>query len=338
MSIQDEINYYHDAIGTGQDIDEQITLIRDFLYSNYTYDMSPGATPYNQDFVTYFLREQKRGYCAHFATVATLLLRSYGIPARYVEGYVIDQTDVASSGRATDYAYEDFFQGQTDIDSDQVISVDISDGNAHAWTEVYIDNFGWIPVDMTPPSSDSETTTYNDFLSALSSLLSGNAQNSDASQNMTQGTDYSELFDSIKLGNSPAIIWLFIGIPVLIALPFLYKGILSVIVACKRRRDYRKGLYQSSVTHAYLRLKKKLSVQNKDVKIVLPEDVCAILKARLADPKHTKKARQLDQFLQKQNQSIDELFALTQKCLYSSASISRQEADRLLEFYAICYR
>lgn len=338
MSIQDEINSYHDAIGTGQDIDEQISMIRDFLYSNYTYDMSPGATPYNQDFVTYFLREQKRGYCAHFATAATLLLRSYGIPARYVEGYVIDQTDVASSGRATDYAYEDFFQGQTDIDSDRVISVDISDGNAHAWTEVYIDNFGWIPVDMTPPSSDREETSYSDFLSALSNLLSGNAQNNSTSQDMTQGNDYSELFDSIKLGNSPVIIWLFAGILFVIALPILYKSIRTVVAACRRSRDYQKGFYQSSVTHAYLRTKKKLSAQNKDAKIVLPEDVCTVLKAQLADPGYTKKARRMDQFLQKQNQSIDEFFALTQKCLYSSVSISRQEADRLLEFYSICCR
>ena len=90
MSIRDEIDSYHELIGESPDMDEQITMIRDFLYSNYTYDMSPGATPYNKDYVTYFLKEQKRGYCAHFATAATLLLRSYGIPARYVEGYVID--------------------------------------------------------------------------------------------------------------------------------------------------------------------------------------------------------------------------------------------------------
>ena len=87
------------------------------------YDPSTPAMEPGEDFVEQFLREG-RGYCVHFATAGTLLLRMQGIPARYVTGYtaLLDRY-----GRAT-----------------------VADSAAHAWVEIYIDGFGWYPVEMTP--------------------------------------------------------------------------------------------------------------------------------------------------------------------------------------------
>ena len=83
-----------------------------------------------RDFVSYVLEVSKSGYSVHYATIATLLLRCCGIPARYVEGYVV------SSGQA-----EALNTGDTLV---------LTQSNAHAWTEYYLDGVGWIPFDATP--------------------------------------------------------------------------------------------------------------------------------------------------------------------------------------------
>lgn len=87
------------------------------------YDPQTPAMEEGEDFVTHFLQE-KRGYCIHFATAGALLLRVQGIPARYVTGYVAN------------------------LNSQGVGSV--RDSDAHAWVEVYVDGYGWHPVEMTP--------------------------------------------------------------------------------------------------------------------------------------------------------------------------------------------
>ena len=87
-------------------------------YDAGTPAMSPG-----EDFVTHFLTEG-RGYFIHFATAGTLLLRMQGIPARYVTGYVV-QLDGRGRGQ-------------------------VLDSDAHAWVEIYLDGYGWYPVEMTP--------------------------------------------------------------------------------------------------------------------------------------------------------------------------------------------
>lgn len=100
-----------------------------------TYTLSPGKTPPGRDFLDYFLNENKLGYCVHFATAATGLLRSAGIPARYVEGYVLEPTD---AGREKDWR-------------------DILDSSAHAWVEIYMDGLGWIELEATPSSAFGAT-------------------------------------------------------------------------------------------------------------------------------------------------------------------------------------
>ena len=68
----------------------------DYLAAVAEYDPSTPAAPEGEDFVAWFLTESHRGYCMHFASAAVLLLRSMGVPARYVSGFV---ADVPASGR-----------------------------------------------------------------------------------------------------------------------------------------------------------------------------------------------------------------------------------------------
>lgn len=84
-------------------------------------------------FLRFVIREMQEGYAPHYATVATLMLRHYGIPARYVEGYVItpDEAESNEDGK-----------------------IRLADDVSHAWTEYYHDGLGWIPFETTPPYID----------------------------------------------------------------------------------------------------------------------------------------------------------------------------------------
>ena len=72
---------------------EAISAIND----GTTYDLAPGKLPQGKDFVEYFLYENKKGYCTHFASAATVILRAMGVPTRYVEGYVIRSNDAENA-------------------------------------------------------------------------------------------------------------------------------------------------------------------------------------------------------------------------------------------------
>lgn len=121
-------------------INEKTTtrFIRKYLKNQASYSMKLKRVPYGQDFIEYFLYTQKEGYCIHFATAAVLMYRMLGIPARFVEGYVVWP--------------EDFVKNK-----DGTYTASIPDNRAHAWAEIYYDGFGFIPVDMTPGSYETMT-------------------------------------------------------------------------------------------------------------------------------------------------------------------------------------
>lgn len=101
-------------------------LIKDiarYVSNAATYNLNFSDFPKDVDMVTYFLFEGKEGICQHYAASATMMYRSYGIPARYVVG-----------------AAGETVSGQT---------VTITSKEAHAWVEVYVDSLGWVAVEVT---------------------------------------------------------------------------------------------------------------------------------------------------------------------------------------------
>lgn len=307
---------YQKEIGTGSTLTEQIALIRQFLTAGYEYDMAPGTTPRDEDFVTYFLGTQKKGYCAHFASAATLLFRSYGIPARYVEGYVVTQTAISDRAQATDYKYMDFFEGENVLGNTNVVEVEVTDGDAHAWVEVFVDGFGWMPVEVTPPSQDDEETTYGDFLSALSGLF-GTGEST--SQGNTEGytPEYNNIFSSLRFQNSP-VMGAFLGLLAAgLTAPLLILILRKLKAYIIRRQAYHKGMYDICIAYEYQKLHKLLCQKYPDAPLTLPEDAGALLKQAIAG----------------QDDMIDEMIALTEKSCFSENQISKETALRLITFY-----
>lgn len=127
-----------EEVQTGKSTLDEMTVfsrklyyIKMWLRNNCRYSLNAGKLPAGEDFVEHFLTDQK-GSCSHFASAAALMCRYAGIPARYVEGYIIKPSDFPASAQT----------GST-------VSVDVTDARGHAWVEIYIDGFGWYPMEFT---------------------------------------------------------------------------------------------------------------------------------------------------------------------------------------------
>lgn len=120
-----------------------------FFNREYDYTLSPGVTPSTKDYVEYFLFEKKRGLCTHFASSAVMIFRCAGIPARYVEGFVVPESLYTQQA---DYRRQAKLYEGGDLETEmwQYYDIEVTDRYAHAWVEVYIDGIGWITIDPTP--------------------------------------------------------------------------------------------------------------------------------------------------------------------------------------------
>lgn len=107
----------------------KLKSIIEYLQNNYNYNLNVPNIESSQDLLVEFLKT-KEGYCTYFATALTVLTREAGFESRYVEGFIVQ--GVNSTHSVDDYERE--------VTSDQ----------AHAWTEIKIDELGWLPFDATP--------------------------------------------------------------------------------------------------------------------------------------------------------------------------------------------
>lgn len=139
-----------------QDIYQKLQSIKNILSENAEYTLNPGKTPKSEDFVSYFLTENHKGYCVHFATSGVILARMAGIPARYSEGYVLLKDDFNNKNLTDKKNYK----------------IEIKDNRAHAWAEIYIDGLGWIPYEFTP----SGAAAFNDNAEEVHTSISQNTE------------------------------------------------------------------------------------------------------------------------------------------------------------------
>lgn len=112
------------------------SLIRDYLQEHLVYDESVVTGNAGQDFLRYTLEGSGSGYSVHYATAAVLMLRYFGVPARYVEGYYLSAEEAS--------AYQ---AGETIV---------LTQAHAHVWAEYYLPGVGFVPFEVTPGYLDDE--------------------------------------------------------------------------------------------------------------------------------------------------------------------------------------
>jgi protein-glutamine gamma-glutamyltransferase len=100
-----------------------VSVLDYFNKQDFYYTLTPPQT--GADSVDDFLFKTRKGYCEHYASAFVFLMRSVGIPARIVAGYM--------GGEVNPYG-------------NYVI---VRQLNAHAWAEVLTDARGWVRVDPT---------------------------------------------------------------------------------------------------------------------------------------------------------------------------------------------
>ncbi|MBR2459897.1 MAG: transglutaminase domain-containing protein, partial [Clostridia bacterium] len=134
---------------------ERILWVESYIKGAAEYNLEFSEYPEDVDTAVYFLTEAKEGVCRHFATSAVAMYRALGIPARYTVGFSV--STLAGEERT------------------------VMGDRAHAWVEVYIDGLGWIALDPTGGSNQSDIQLPEppeDWIPQLNSVLiaSDNAQ------------------------------------------------------------------------------------------------------------------------------------------------------------------
>jgi transglutaminase-like putative cysteine protease len=99
------------------------TVLRMFNRENFSYTLEP--SPLGLNAVDDFLFNTHNGFCEHYASAFTVLMRSAGIPARVVTGY--------QGGE---------FNGMGNY-------MIVRQADAHAWSEVWLKGEGWVRIDPT---------------------------------------------------------------------------------------------------------------------------------------------------------------------------------------------
>jgi transglutaminase-like putative cysteine protease len=92
----------------------------------FYYSLRPGELSGNR--IDEFLFETRRGFCEHYASAFTFMMRAAGVPARIVIGYQGGEVNpsVLLGGHVT-----------------------VRQSDAHAWAEVWLDGRGWVRIDPT---------------------------------------------------------------------------------------------------------------------------------------------------------------------------------------------
>ncbi len=176
---------------------ETVEAVLSHLLNEYYYSLSPGeALAGNQ--LEHFLFESRKGYCSYFAFSMTLMLRSLDIPSRVAVGFFTDPGA----------AMLEFYPVRGDM--------------AHAWVEVWFEEFGWVEFDPTSQQiapGETVSTDYQIDQQRLSQLIQEVLSRRDDSEQPTTGgegpraTPERDRWTAIQVG---------LGAAVLIVVPLWY--------------------------------------------------------------------------------------------------------------------
>jgi transglutaminase-like putative cysteine protease len=125
-----------ETAGAATHFEQALALQRFFRETGgfrYSTDVTTGQST---SAIDAFLRDRV-GYCEQFAGSFAAMARSLGIPARVAVGYTWGEEDPSNPGT---------FQ--------------VLGRNAHAWPEVYLGEYGWVPFEPTPGRGNPDAAGY----------------------------------------------------------------------------------------------------------------------------------------------------------------------------------
>lgn len=190
---------------------EKARAIESFLRSSgqYKYETADVPVPKpDQDFVDQFLFESFRGYCDHFSTSMAVMLRSIGIPTRWVKGFATG-TDVGDDAQGNDI-------------------LEVRNRDAHSWVEVYFPQYGWIPFEPTSSFLSPLRVKYDLYTQTDNQAVTP-AMNNTSVQDRADGRDERMAEDDIAIGSGKKLSW-----PVTTLLLVLFGG--ALFMGWLRRR------------------------------------------------------------------------------------------------------
>lgn len=238
-------------------LNSRLDAIRDYIWARAEYTMQPGAQPADRDFVEYFLNEGHKGYCTHYASAAVLLCRMCGIPARYCEGYALTLNDFAKAKIDGDY------------------SIDIPDYQAHAWAEIYVKGYGWIPYEFTETVTESwhnytpEETPETTMLPVTTTAAPPVSTAALTTTTVTMVSSSQQYTDVVEEGNGISLaafkkILKILLIILVIAAVFLLYYILHRLITGKRQRAMQSSNPNEAANAAYTFIVLLLHIQGID--------------------------------------------------------------------------
>lgn len=125
---------------------ERTLAVQQHLLDNYHYSLDADQATLSHP-LEEFLFTRKTGYCEHYATAMVVMLRTLGIPARLVTGFLATEWN----------EYGGYFT--------------VRQRDAHAWVEVYFPRSGWITMDPTPAVNAAAATSRWESLSRFGASL-----------------------------------------------------------------------------------------------------------------------------------------------------------------------
>ncbi|MFG0290751.1 MAG: transglutaminase family protein [Rhodopirellula sp. JB044] len=163
--------------------------IASFFQNNFSYTLQTESAPSGVDPISYFLRTRHPAHCELFASASTLMLRSQGVPARYVTGYVMDE--ISDS--------EEYFIARN--------------RDAHAWVEYYDDeHHRWHALEATPGRVYQTLTPTNTAQATID--LSRRYQQDDATHSGWFSSAWGNLM-SVRVTDALALFFRVLQLPLL---------------------------------------------------------------------------------------------------------------------------
>ncbi|HEY6124786.1 MAG TPA: DUF3488 and transglutaminase-like domain-containing protein [Steroidobacteraceae bacterium] len=108
---------------TGSDAAFARAVLDWFRDNGLEYTLEPGVTTLDSVDTTLF--DSRKGFCGHFASSYAMMMRAAGVPARVVTGYLGGEWNPVGG------------------------YIVVRQSDAHAWTEIWLDETGWTRIDPT---------------------------------------------------------------------------------------------------------------------------------------------------------------------------------------------